>query len=210
MRVVVFGATGGLGSASVAKALAAGHRVTAFVRNPEKVRTHHEALALVQGDVLDNAGVARVVRDHDAVLSALGPAAGTPAGTLISKGTQFIIEGMKSAGVRRFLFASGLMAGPAAGLNVFKRQLIEVFRLMNRDLYLDKVRAEASVQASGLDWIIVRPPVLANVPARGHYRVGPDIDVRLIDKFAFADAADYMVRGLTDDEFLNRAVELSY
>lgn len=210
MRVVVFGATGGLGSASVQKALAAGHRVTAFVRSPDKVRIRHDALALVQGDVLDGVAVARVMRDQDAVLSALGPAAGTPAGTLISTGTRSIIDGMKSAGVRRFLFASGLMVGPAAGMNVFKRQLIKVFRVMHRDLYLDKLRAEASVRESGLDWIIVRPPVLADVPARGRYRVGPDIDVRLMDKFAFADVADYMVRGLSEDEFLHRAVELSY
>ena len=210
MRVVVFGATGGLGSESVEKALAAGHRVTAFVRNPDKLRLRNAELNVVKGDVLDGAAVASVIRDHDAVLSALGPAAKTPAGTLISTGTGNILAGMKSAKVRRFVFASGLMVGKAAGMNFLKRQMIGFFRAMNHDLYVDKVRAEALVRESGLDYIIVRPPVLAQVPSRGTYRVGPDLDVHLMDKFAFADAADYMVRGLSEDAFLQAAVELSY
>ena len=210
MRVIVFGATGGLGSASVQKALVAGHRVTAFARNPDKVRVRHDRLEIEKGDVLDREAVGRALREHDAVLSALGPSAGTRAGTLISTGASAIIEGMKSAGVRRLVFASGLMVGRAAGMGFFKRRLIGFFRLMNHALYVDKVRAEASVRTSGLDWIIVRPPVLADLPPRGGYRVGPDLDVRLMDKLAFADVADYMVRGLTEDEFLRREVELSY
>jgi putative NADH-flavin reductase len=210
VRVVIFGATGGLGSACVQKALDEGHRVTAFVRSPEKVRLKHAALALVKGDALDAEAVARVIPDHDAVLSALGPANGVPAGTLISTGTRFILDGMKRAGVRRFVFASGLMVGPGGGMSVWKRLLVGVFRLMNRALYLDKVVAEATVRDSGLDWIIVRPPVLAPLPARGQYRVGADLDVRLMDKFAFADVADCMVRELTDDRFVGQAIELSY
>ena len=117
---------------------------------------------------------------------------------------------MKSANVRRLVFASGLMVGKAAGMSFLKRQMVGFFRAMHHDLYLDKVLAEALVRESGLDYIIVRPPVMADVPSRATYRVGPDLDVHLMDKFAFADAADYMVRGLSEAKFLQAAVELSY
>ncbi len=210
MRVIVFGATGGLGSAVVTQALQGGHDVTAFVRSAAKVRTTHDRLRIAQGDILDGEAVASAVKGQAGVISALGPAAGTPAGTLISDGTRHIIEGMRHGGVRRFVLASGLMVGPAAGMGPFKRLLISIFRLKHRALYLDKVRTEAAVRDSGLDWLIVRPPVLADLPARGRYRVGPDLDVRLMDKLAFGDAAGYMVRALTEDEFLRQAVELSY
>ncbi len=210
MKMVVFGSTGGLGAALIERALVAGHEVTAVARTPGKVRARHERLRVVQGDVLDGDAVARAVQGQDAVLSAIGPAAGTPAGTLISNGVGHMIAAMERAGVRRLVFASGLMVGPAAGMNAAKRLLISLFRLHHRALYLDKVRAEAAVEKSGLDWIIVRPPVLADLPAHGTYRVGPSLDVRLMDKFAFADVGDYMVRAATDDAHLRTAVELSY
>jgi putative NADH-flavin reductase len=210
MRVVVFGASGGVGLASVQRCLDAGHQVTAFVRSPEKFSIKHEALAIEKGDVLDGDAVARVLRGKDAVLSALGPAKGTPAGTLISTGTRHITDGMKRAGVRRFVYASGLMAGPCAGLHAGKRFLIQIFRWLNHALYVDKVKTEADIRESGLDWIIVRPPVLAALPARGRYRVGPDLDVSVMAKFAFADVADCMSRALVEDEFLHQAIELSY
>ena len=37
MRIIVFGASGGTGVKIVEQALAAGHAVTAFVRNPAKL-----------------------------------------------------------------------------------------------------------------------------------------------------------------------------
>jgi putative NADH-flavin reductase len=210
MKIAVFGATGGLGAASVRSALEAGHHVTALVRTPAKVKLVHERLALVQGDVLDAAAVHGVVAGRDAVLSALGPAKGTPPGTLISTGTGHMIDGMARAGVRRFVFASGLMAGTCAGMGLVGRGLVAVFRRMMHELYVDKVRAEALVQDSGLDWVIVRPPVLADLPARGTYRAAPDLDVKVLEKMSFADTGDYMVRALVDDQALHKAIELSY
>jgi putative NADH-flavin reductase len=72
MNLLIFGATGGTGSAIVAQALEQGHRVTAFARNPDAIKTKHENLVVVQGDILDYASVERAVKRQDAVLSALG------------------------------------------------------------------------------------------------------------------------------------------
>lgn len=209
-RIIVFGATGGLGVPVLSAALDAGHRVTAFARNASKVKLSHERLSVAVGDVLDAEAVASAVEGQDVVISALGPSPGAPAGTLISTGARNIISAMRRHEVKRLVFASGLMVGSCGGMSAPKRLLIQVFRLIHRALYLDKVVAEAVVRESGLAWIIVRPPVLAAVPRRGTYRVGRDLDVRLLDKFAFADVADYMVRATTEDEFIGSAVELSY
>ena len=70
MRVVMFGANGGLGRQLVLRALATGHEVTAFIRQgggsvPQGVRT-------VIGDVLDAEGVAGAVAGQEAVLDAIG------------------------------------------------------------------------------------------------------------------------------------------
>ncbi len=72
MNVLIFGATGGTGRALVEQALAQGHIVTAFARDPSKVRTKHPNLRAVQGDILNSASVEAAARGQDVVLSALG------------------------------------------------------------------------------------------------------------------------------------------
>lgn len=72
MKVLIFGATGGTGRALVDQALAQGNVVTAFARNPAKVRTAHPNLRVAQGNILDPASVEAALCDQDAALSALG------------------------------------------------------------------------------------------------------------------------------------------
>ena len=67
MKIVVFGASRGVGSKVVEQALEAGHIVTAFVRSPEKFGVRHPNLSVVKGDSLDAAAVenARHVAPRD-------------------------------------------------------------------------------------------------------------------------------------------------
>src|SRR4029453_3421815 len=55
-KVLIVGATGGTGRSLVEQALTAGHSVTAFVRNPEKVGRHHERLRVVAGAARSGCG----------------------------------------------------------------------------------------------------------------------------------------------------------
>ena len=72
MKVLVFGATGGTGRALLEQALEHGHVVTAFARDPAKVRSTHQSLTVAQGNMLDLNSVDAAVKGQDAVMSALG------------------------------------------------------------------------------------------------------------------------------------------
>jgi putative NADH-flavin reductase len=56
----------------ITQALDAGHEVTAFARNPEKIKETHNHLTKVAGDVLNPASVDAAIPGHDAVLVVLG------------------------------------------------------------------------------------------------------------------------------------------
>ena len=73
MKIIIFGASGRTGLPLVTQALAAGHNVTAFVRNPNKIQISHAKLRVVQGDLDDAESIEAAIAGHDAVLSALGP-----------------------------------------------------------------------------------------------------------------------------------------
>jgi putative NADH-flavin reductase len=72
MNLLILGATGGTGRALVEQALEQGHTVTAFARDPSKVRMTHQNLRIVKGDILDYDSVETAIRGQDAALSAVG------------------------------------------------------------------------------------------------------------------------------------------
>ena len=72
MNVLILGATGGTGRALIQQALERGHVVTAFARDPAKIRATHKNLAVVKGDILNYESVEAAIKGQDAVLSALG------------------------------------------------------------------------------------------------------------------------------------------
>ncbi|MBS2027671.1 MAG: SDR family oxidoreductase [Deltaproteobacteria bacterium] len=210
MKIVVFGATGGTGRHLVTQALAAGHDVTAFARTPSKVGVQHEKLRVAQGDVRDAASVSAAIAGQDAVISAIGPPAGQPPGDLISAGVKNILAGMAAQGVKRFVFESGIMVGEGRGLNFFFKFMMAIFRRMNHALYLDKVIAERDIQATSLEWTIVRPVSLKELPARGSYQVGPDLPLNLSKPMAQADVAACLLAVATGDQFVRGIVETGY
>lgn len=61
MKLIIFGATGGVGQALLQQTLAANLEVTAFVRTPAKVQLTHENLTVVQGDAFNQADVTAAI-----------------------------------------------------------------------------------------------------------------------------------------------------
>ena len=112
MRLVIFGATGGTGRRLLERAIAEGHEVTAFVRNPSRMTARHQRLKIVAGDAFDPERVREAVAANEAVISVLGSrqpsnplrprSPGDPNGPA-SAGSRNIIAAMKEHGLRRFV-----------------------------------------------------------------------------------------------------------
>ena len=202
MRIVIFGATGPTGRELVLQALARGHHVTAFARDLRRMKTAHERLTVVVGDILDPVAVASAVAGQDAVVSALG-ATDRKDGTTVSRGTGHILSAMKQHGVRRLIVQS------AVGVGDSKRQAGILFGKILMPLFLhtvfeDKARQEELVRRSGLQWTIVRPTGLTNKPARGRYKIETD-DVPVPWNISRADVADFMLSQLDDPTYVHCA-----
>ena len=61
MKLLIFGSAGGTGRQLVEQALAQGHAVMAFTRDPAKLDIKHANLKVVQGDVMDFTSVEKAV-----------------------------------------------------------------------------------------------------------------------------------------------------
>lgn len=106
MRVVIFGATGRIGSRIAAEAHNRGHSLTAVARRPPAELELPEYFTVVKGDVTDPSSVARAVAGQDAVISAVsGIDDGSP--ETVVTAAHALIGGMTEAGVERLLIVGG-------------------------------------------------------------------------------------------------------
>ena len=206
MRIVVFGATGDTGRQVVQQALERGHAVTAFVRDPASLGELAGRVTVVRGDVLQPDRVLEAVRGQDAVIFCVGVRRGSPVGTVLSSGTRNVVDAMRAAGVRRLIVQTGVMTSQSrARMAPFARLLSAAIRSQNPKMYGDKDVQEEVIQSSGLDWTIVRPPLIVHGPRTQTYRAGADVRPTFPAKVYYADVADYLLRQLDDRGLVGQA-----
>jgi putative NADH-flavin reductase len=209
MKLLIIGATGGTGQLLVQKALAQGHDATVLVRDPSKLRSRQERLRVLVGDILDPVSVDSAVAGQDAVLSSLGTRKWFRPTTLFSEGTKNLLRSMDRHGVRRLICITGVGVRETLGHGGF---LYDNFfhPIFTKRVYEDKDRQEEIIRNSGRQWIIVRPGLLTNGPARKNYRVLTDLTGVTIGRISRADVAAFMLAQLNSDRYLRQAPILTY
>lgn len=68
LRILVYGATGKVGTHVVTEALDRGHVVTAVSRDPSSIVARHENLSAVKGDLLDGESIAALAEGQDVII----------------------------------------------------------------------------------------------------------------------------------------------
>jgi nucleoside-diphosphate-sugar epimerase len=210
MRIVIFGANGSTGRLLTRRVLDAGHSAVAVTRRPDEFPISDARLAVAGADVQRD-DLAGIVGDADAVLSTLGvPFTRQPVDTY-SVGTGNVVNAMREARVNRLVVVSSTGAHPARGRRQapLPLRLAEpiIARTIGKTVYGDIRRMEAVVRDSGLDWTIVRPSGLFDLPEPTNYVAG---EVAPVGAFtARIDLADYLVKLARDGATSRKTVVVS-
>lgn len=199
MKLIIFGASGGTGRLVTEMALAQGHDVTAFVRSPEKLNIDNPKLTVVKGDIMDAEAVKNAVAGHDAAMALLNTI--EPAQfAMFEQGAKNIVEGLKAQGVKLFSWTSSFGVPDGFERDPYYEENFRQGQL--KDVYAEGRKAEAIVTESGLDWILVRPPMLLDMPPTGNYRIvdTPPLDMRMISR---QDLAEFMLKSIQDPKYIH-------
>src|SRR6266496_996853 len=210
MKLTILGATGATGTCLTSQALAAGHEVTAVVRDPARLAIPaHRRLRTVTADVMDPASITPAIAGADAVISAVGPR-GTGPTTVIQDSVRSIIQAMEKTGTRRFLQVSGSVVADE-GESPYLRYLLKPVarRTFLRHVCADMRRGEDEIRASHLDWTIFRPPSLTGKAAKGTYRTAIDRNLPHGFTISRADLASCMLTLLGDPAAVRRHVSIA-
>ena len=208
MKIALFGATGRTGRQFLDQALRAGHEVKAVVRDPAGL-PEDAHLSVVVADVMDPDAIGRHLAKQDAVITAIGSRQPRKPTTVQADSTASIIDAMRSNGISRLVVVSngGIVDTGDGPLTRYLAKPI-VGRVL-KHTWDDMRRMEELVRASGLEWTILRPPMLTDGPRTGSYRTAVESAVRGGIRLSRADLADGILRALADPTFVGTAVALA-
>jgi putative NADH-flavin reductase len=220
MKLTIIAATGGVGRELLQQGLAAGHDVTAVVRNPGKLSSQVRA---VTADLTapNQAALESAVAGADAVLSGLGPHSNSDAG-IAATGTRATVAAMTATGVRRIVAVSAAPVSTVPtpsrphppkhdpGDGFYMRHLFShVAGAMFGKVYADLAQMEDILAGSGLDWTVVRPPQLTDKPLTGTYRTAYGQNIRGGWSVPRADVAHLMLAVLGQPGTIRQAIGIA-
>jgi putative NADH-flavin reductase len=209
MNVVLFGATGMIGSRILAELVSRGHHVTAAARDTSKISPNANVKA-VEANILHPHEVAAAAHGMDAMISAFNAGMEHPA--FLVTATRSLIGGAKAAHVKRLLAISGtgaLFSRPGVRM-VDEPDFSEYWRPTAR-AHSD---ALDELMASGLEWTAISPPPLIQPGRRtGRYRLGTDYIVEDAHGNSHISAEDFavaMVDELEKPEHIGKRFTVGY
>ncbi|MDN4527393.1 SDR family oxidoreductase [Fictibacillus fluitans] len=200
MKVFLVGANGQIGQKLV-KLLAdsSEHEVTAMIRNPEQAGDHEKVgaqttIANLEGSVED---LASAVKGHDAIIFSAGSGGSTGSDkTLLVDldGAVKVMEAAEQSGVDRFIIVSALQAHNRENWND-----------KLRPYYVAKHYADKALEASKLNYTIVRPGGLLNEPGTGKVQASENLERGSIPR---EDVAQTVFAALTEENTFKRGFDL--
>ncbi|MGB3211222.1 MAG: SDR family oxidoreductase [Desulforhopalus sp.] len=209
MRLLIIGATRGIGEQLLSQALGAGHVVTVLARDPAKIALTAENLIVHKGDIRDGTVVSAAVQDQEAVCVTIGVPITFKPVTLFSEGIVQVIDAMRQHRVQRLICVTGIGAGNSKGHGGFLYD--SIFKpLFLRSIYADKDIQEQYVKESGLDWVIVRPAGLTDGACTKKYRIVTDLDGVTSTRISRADVAHFIISELSEQKYTAKTPLLTY
>jgi uncharacterized protein YbjT (DUF2867 family) len=205
MNVLIIGVSGRTGGLTAVRAVAAGHRVTALVRNAANY--HPPAgVRVLAGSPTDPAALGAAMAGQEAVIDTIGgktPFLTTDTETTVAKA---LLAAMKQHGTLRLIAVSALGVGDSQpqGTFFFRHLILPLFL---RGSTRDKAQMEEAIRASGVEFVLVRPAVLTDQEAQGSARVFAAGETA--DKITRADVAQFLVGQLESDVYLGQAVTIA-
>ena len=220
LDILVFGASGRVGSRIATEALSRGHRVTGVSRSLERLTEAHEHYTKAQGDVLDPASIAELVPGYDAIVSAIGgnnPDSDDPADSFPARAGLAIIEvlGELSADAPRLIVVGGgsttLESSP--GVRIADETDVPTgsrgARILGHRIVLDALR-----NVTEFRWTFASPALTMSPGDRtGIFRIGGSVVIRDDSgesRISMEDFAVALVDELEDPQHIGRQMTVAY
>lgn len=209
MKILIIGASRGIGKALLETALDEEIDVTVLARTPENIPVSHPHLRVVKGDALNFESVKAAATGREAICSCLGVPITFKPVHLFSSAARNIVAAVQHNTGQKYIAVTGIGAGDSNGHGGFLYD--NIFKpLLLKTIYADKDREEEIIRESGVDWLIVRPAGLTNGERTGKYHVYTDLKGVKAKRISRLDVADFILSQLKNPTHFGSAPLLTY
>ena len=213
MNIALFGASGATGKLLTERCLAAGHTVSALIRNPGDF-AFKDRVRVIKGSAFDSAAITDTLAGADAVLSALGAKSPFRNENILPRAIPLMVKSMSEQGMRRIIVlgSAGALPTSLSKQPAYRRWIVQniVYKVFLKYPVLEQISQYQILSTSDLDWTMVMPPMLSNAPARGTYRIDGEALPTNGSRISRADVADFMMLQLTTTQWLRKGVYITW
>jgi putative NADH-flavin reductase len=221
LNILVFGASGKIGTHVVDEALRRGHRVTAVSRDPSRIVQQHENLSVVAGDLLDSQSVELLVEDRDVVIISVRGMIGNsknPENALQRIAVQKVVESLRiiGDGAARLIHVGGSGSLEVEPGVLYADKIPRVFLPKSLELEIQGqiLALEYLRTVSDVDWSYATPAKnFTNGKRTGEFRIGGDAlmeDDRGRSRISRADFAVALIDEAEKAEHVQQRFSVAY
>ncbi|WP_456865316.1 NAD(P)-dependent oxidoreductase [Galbibacter sp. BG1] len=208
MEILVIGATGRTGRHIVKLAVNEGHRVTVFVRSPEKLDRPQTGVKVVHGDALDEVAIKNLIcnNNFEAVVIAVG-ADSLKCSSVRAESTKNIIAALeaRNSNARVWIMSS-------AGVNESIDQLGFLSKAFAKTILkghiFDHSNQEKLVRGSALPYTIIRPMGLKDETFETPNYIVLEKGRVPTNHISRLDVAHFIIDNINNPAYLGKAVTL--
>lgn len=220
LKIIVYGATGRVGSRVVNEALERGHDVIAVSRDPTQIKQQHARLSTAKGDILDRDSVAGLISGQDVVVvSVRGSVAGSkaPEDTVHRMAADIVVGVLRKMGdsAPRLIYVGGagsLEVEP--GVLYADKLPIFMPRFIRQEIEGHLLTLEFLRAADDVSWTYVSPARKFKPGKRtGIYRIGGDqmlLDKKGKSKISMEDYAVALIDEAENSAHVRKRFSVAY
>lgn len=224
--IVIFGASGKIGSLIANEALTRGHKVIGVTRNPDRLAIKHEKFTAMQGDVTDRESFSTLSNFADSiVISVQGSMAGNaPEQSTHALAAQNAVDVLSNQKNAPYVIQVG------GALSMFEDKAVMLQNLPIKveegselyGMFFGHLVALNSYRASNVDWTVITPPLtilgwspqeITDTKRTGKYRTSTTEFVRDPEgesSIYIADLAAAVIDELENRQFVRQRFTVGY
>jgi len=221
LSILVYGATGKVGSLTVDEALNRGHQVTAVSRDPSRIQTQHDHLKVVKGDLLDSDSIASLVAGQDVVIVSVRGIIGDskdPENTLQRIAVEKVVDVLRTMGDASprliHVGGSGSLEVEPGVLYADKIPKLFVPKFLETEILGQILALEYLRTVTDVKWSYATPAKnFTNKKRTGVFRIGGDQlmeDKRGKSRISRADFAVALIDEAENAEHIQRRFSVAY
>ena len=207
--IALLGGTGRTGSLVLQMAFDEGYQLRVLARKTAKVQIKHPNVIVIEGDATNRSKLEELIDGADVVISVLGHVKNSSR-DFQTQSMEMVTGIMKQRKTSRIIVLTG--AGvyfPGDKTSMGGQLLTFLIKHLAPARFNDGVGLSNVIAKSGLQYTLVRAPLLTNETLKGNYRTG-NLPLSFFSRISRADMAHFIVSQIESMRWIQQAPFVCY